>query len=189
MAAFELRPQTTSQSSSVLQVSELSAKMQFKTLARPSQIHLQNPSLRRFSPPPFFFNQCLKAHSHTSLSLQSLRISSVMNRGSRFAIGCIGSSEVVGDGVEFVAGNEENVGSVSLLEEDEVEVEVVGVGKQEFGVNQSIWEQMKEIMMFTGPATGLWICGPLMSLIDTAVIGQGSSVELAALGNFNLEVF
>ncbi|RVW93332.1 Protein detoxification 47, chloroplastic [Vitis vinifera] len=37
-------------------------------------------------------------------------------------------------------------------------------------------------MMFTGPATGLWICGPLMSLIDTAVIGQGSSVELAALG-------
>ena len=112
-----------------------------------------------------------------------------MNRGSRFAIGCIGSSEVVGDGVEFVAGNEENVGSVSLLEEEEVEVEVVGVGKQEFGVNQSIWEQMKEIMMFTGPATGLWICGPLMSLIDTAVIGQGSSVELAALGNFNLEVF
>ena len=36
--------------------------------------------------------------------------------------------------------------------------------------------------MFTGPATGLWICGPLMSLIDTAVIGQGSSIELAALG-------
>ncbi|XP_034681249.1 protein DETOXIFICATION 46, chloroplastic [Vitis riparia] len=156
--------------------------MQFKTLARPSQIHLQIPSLRRFSPPPFCFNRCLKAHSHTSLSLQNSRISSVMNRGSRFAIGCISSSEVVGDGVEFVAGNEENVGSVSLLEEEEVEVEVVGVGKQEFGVNQSIWEQMKEIMMFTGPATGLWICGPLMSLIDTAVIGQGSSVELAALG-------
>ncbi|KAJ6766021.1 PROTEIN DETOXIFICATION 44 CHLOROPLASTIC-RELATED [Salix purpurea] len=47
---------------------------------------------------------------------------------------------------------------------------------------QSIWEQMKEIVMFTGPATGLWLCGPLMSLIDTAVIGQGSSLELAALG-------
>ncbi|PQM35228.1 hypothetical protein Pyn_22689 [Prunus yedoensis var. nudiflora] len=40
---------------------------------------------------------------------------------------------------------------------------------------------MKEIAMFTGPATGLWICGPLMSLIDTVVIGQGSSIELAAL--------
>ncbi|MFQ6630283.1 hypothetical protein Gotur_007791 [Gossypium turneri] len=47
---------------------------------------------------------------------------------------------------------------------------------------QSLWSQIKEIVMFTGPATGLWICGPLMSLIDTAVIGQGSSIELAALG-------
>ncbi|KAK9942724.1 hypothetical protein M0R45_008374 [Rubus argutus] len=48
--------------------------------------------------------------------------------------------------------------------------------------SQSIWNQMKEIVMFTGPATGIWISGPLMSLIDTVVVGQGSSVELAALG-------
>ncbi|KAL2925631.1 Protein DETOXIFICATION 46 chloroplastic [Bienertia sinuspersici] len=48
--------------------------------------------------------------------------------------------------------------------------------------SQSIWDQMIEIVKFSGPATGLWICGPLMSLIDTAVIGQGSSIELAALG-------
>ncbi|KAL9244979.1 hypothetical protein vseg_018690 [Gypsophila vaccaria] len=41
---------------------------------------------------------------------------------------------------------------------------------------------MIEIIKFSGPATGLWICGPLMSLIDTAVIGQSSSIELAALG-------
>ncbi|PKU84377.1 MATE efflux family protein 4, chloroplastic [Dendrobium catenatum] len=41
---------------------------------------------------------------------------------------------------------------------------------------------MKDIVMFAGPATGLWISGPLMSLIDTMVIGQGSSLELAALG-------
>ena len=46
-----------------------------------------------------------------------------------------------------------------------------------------IWRQMKEIALFAGPATGLWICGPLMSLIDTMVIGQISSLELAALGN------
>ncbi|XP_021738389.1 protein DETOXIFICATION 46, chloroplastic-like [Chenopodium quinoa] len=50
--------------------------------------------------------------------------------------------------------------------------------------NQSTWDQIIEIVKFSGPATGLWICGPLMSLIDTAVIGQGSSLELAALGNF-----
>jgi len=49
--------------------------------------------------------------------------------------------------------------------------------------DQSLWGQMKEIMVFAGPATGLWICGPLMSLIDTVVIGQGSSIQLAALGN------
>lgn len=48
--------------------------------------------------------------------------------------------------------------------------------------NESLWDQITEIVKFSGPAVGLWICGPLMSLIDTAVVGQGSSVELAALG-------
>ncbi|KAK9052039.1 hypothetical protein SSX86_028667 [Deinandra increscens subsp. villosa] len=48
--------------------------------------------------------------------------------------------------------------------------------------NESLWDQLVEIMKFSGPAAGLWLCGPLMSLIDTAVIGQSSSVELAALG-------
>ncbi|KAB5561370.1 hypothetical protein DKX38_006327 [Salix brachista] len=66
--------------------------------------------------------------------------------------------------------------SVSNFKEEEEERKMEGLEKQ------SIWEQMKEIVMFTGPATGLWLCGPLMSLIDTAVIGQGSSLELAALG-------
>ncbi|XP_061368400.1 protein DETOXIFICATION 46, chloroplastic-like [Gastrolobium bilobum] len=37
-------------------------------------------------------------------------------------------------------------------------------------------------MMFCGPAIGLWICAPLMSLISTAVVGRRSSTELAALG-------
>ncbi|XP_031391037.1 protein DETOXIFICATION 46, chloroplastic-like [Punica granatum] len=54
--------------------------------------------------------------------------------------------------------------------------------KREDLANRSLWDQIKEIVMFSGPATGLWICAPLMSLISTAVIGQGSSTELAALG-------
>ncbi|CAH8372377.1 unnamed protein product [Eruca vesicaria subsp. sativa] len=62
------------------------------------------------------------------------------------------------------------------------EVEVEEVKKVDGLADQSIWGKMKEIVMFTGPAAGLWVCGPLMSLIDTAVIGQGSSLELAALG-------
>ncbi|XP_004248692.1 protein DETOXIFICATION 46, chloroplastic-like [Solanum lycopersicum] len=52
----------------------------------------------------------------------------------------------------------------------------------EFSANESIWNQTVEIIKFSGPAVGLWLCGPLMSLIDTAVVGQGSSIELAALG-------
>ncbi|KAL9244977.1 hypothetical protein vseg_018689 [Gypsophila vaccaria] len=58
--------------------------------------------------------------------------------------------------------------------EDEVE--------QVLGSDQNMWGQIVEIVKFSGPATGLWVCGPLMSLIDTAVIGQASSLELAALG-------
>eukprot|EP00268_Persea_americana_P050529 TRINITY_DN5498_c0_g1_i3.p1 TRINITY_DN5498_c0_g1~~TRINITY_DN5498_c0_g1_i3.p1 ORF type:complete len:563 (-),score=61.79 TRINITY_DN5498_c0_g1_i3:332-2020(-) len=46
----------------------------------------------------------------------------------------------------------------------------------------TIWRQVKEIVQFAGPATGLWICGPLMGLIDTVVLGRSSSLELAALG-------
>ncbi|KAJ4890882.1 hypothetical protein Rs2_30630 [Raphanus sativus] len=86
---------------------------------------------------------------------------------------------VVDDGVN---------GNGSFSEEEEVielgvEVEEGKVDDDDDDIaNQSIWGQMKEIVMFTGPAAGLWLCGPLMSLIDTAVIGQGSSLELAALG-------
>ncbi|CAN8276611.1 unnamed protein product [Cochlearia groenlandica] len=47
---------------------------------------------------------------------------------------------------------------------------------------RGVWDQMRQIVKFTAPAMGMWICGPLMSLIDTVVIGHGSSVELAALG-------
>lgn len=93
----------------------------------------------------------------------------------RFITTCISSSQ------EFASENDISDTSVSLSAEKEEEEKAVEV-KTEGLADQSIWNQIKEIMKFTGPATGLWICGPLMSLIDTAVIGQGSSLELAALG-------
>ena len=89
---------------------------------------------------------------------------------------------------ELVVGGVNGNGSIpeeeviELGEENAISVEVEEEGKVDDIANQSIWGQMKEIVMFTGPAAGLWLCGPLMSLIDTAVIGQGSSLELAALG-------
>lgn len=69
-------------------------------------------------------------------------------------------------------------------EEEEGAVLAAEVGAEL--AEQGLWKQMKEIVKFAGPATGLWICGPLMSLIDTAVIGQGSSIELAALGIYSV---
>jgi len=40
----------------------------------------------------------------------------------------------------------------------------------------------RECLAFTLPALGIYICSPLMSLIDASFIGRASSVELAALG-------
>ena len=40
----------------------------------------------------------------------------------------------------------------------------------------------RECLAFALPALGIYICSPLMSLIDAAFIGRTSSVELAALG-------
>lgn len=100
---------------------------------------------------------------------------------NRFIRNCsIPSQEIVvdgGSGIELVGGDANDV-SISPVEMEEM--------KKDDLANQSIWGQMKEIVMFTGPAAGLWLCAPLMSLIDTAVIGQGSSLELAALGWKNL---
>ncbi|AEC07164.1 MATE efflux family protein [Arabidopsis thaliana] len=103
---------------------------------------------------------------------------------NRFLRNCASTNQ------ELVVDGETGNGSISELQGDaangsispvEVEAEVEEVKVDDLAT-QSIWGQMKEIVMFTGPAAGLWLCGPLMSLIDTAVIGQGSSLELAALG-------
>ncbi|EJK62614.1 hypothetical protein THAOC_16764 [Thalassiosira oceanica] len=40
----------------------------------------------------------------------------------------------------------------------------------------------KECLAFALPALGIYVCSPLMSLIDASFVGRGSSVELAALG-------
>ncbi|KAJ7978516.1 Protein DETOXIFICATION [Quillaja saponaria] len=79
------------------------------------------------------------------------------------------NKKFIGNKIEIASENEEE--NVYKFKE-----------KKELSTNQSIWDQMKKILMFSGPATGIWVSGPLMSLIDTAIIGQGSSIELAALG-------
>lgn len=159
--------------------------MHFKTLTRPSHIPLQHLNLKRLSPPPHFLNPSLP-RLRNSLLPQRIRISSAKNRHDRLITACISpGSGVIDEIPEFAAEIEDAIEIASVPSSKEggggVTMEAVS-SKREDLTNQSIWKQMKEIVMFSGPATGLWICAPLMSLIDTAVIGQGSSVELAALG-------
>ncbi|EPS69191.1 hypothetical protein M569_05574, partial [Genlisea aurea] len=81
--------------------------------------------------------------------------------------------------VEELEEKEEESGA---SENSELENSISVSRSEEFPENESLLAQIVEIAKFSGPAVGLWLCSPLMSLIDTAVVGQGSSIELAALG-------
>ncbi|XP_014493777.1 protein DETOXIFICATION 46, chloroplastic [Vigna radiata var. radiata] len=136
-----------------------------RSLPLPYSLHSytrQNPNFtlsnhrlpRRFSAPSL----------PLSISLSTTALASTFHRTAVVTARAVRSGEIANEGEE---GKDE---------------ELSRQGEKKELVNQGIWSQMKDIVMFTGPATGLWICAPLMSLIDTAVIGQRSSVELAALG-------
>ncbi|XP_028062778.1 protein DETOXIFICATION 46, chloroplastic-like [Camellia sinensis] len=162
--------------------------MDLKTLSRHYHIPIQNP----------IFKPHCTSHLHSSSKNRrpsSSRISANLRfspatysgRRSRLITCCISpSQEILSEDPEIADENVEKITSDSPFaqpEETPEETEVaVSPERQEFAGDRSIWDQILEIVKFSGPATGLWICGPLMSLIDTAVIGQGSSLELAALG-------
>ncbi|KAK4437721.1 protein DETOXIFICATION 46, chloroplastic [Sesamum alatum] len=100
-----------------------------------------------------------------------------------FISNCISpSDEVTGSVAQISAIEEEKEENIAVVGKTHLFEEISEHNREEFSENESLWSQMVEIAKFSGPAVGLWICGPLMSLIDTAVIGQGSSIELAALG-------
>ena len=51
-----------------------------------------------------------------------------------------------------------------------------------FGSNELEAPTTSEIIKFAIPATGIWLCGPLLSLIDTSVVGYFSgTIQQAAL--------
>ena len=141
--------------------------MQLKTLTSHTSLfqNLQPSTFFNKLPPP----QPPRFHIPLFPSTLSL-ISTKKNCRNRIVTAsCISTNK------ELVDNNDpENENGSDIVSVSEVKVKELG--------SEGIWKQMKEIVMFTGPATGLWICGPLMSLIDTAVIGQGSYIELAALG-------
>lgn len=67
---------------------------------------------------------------------------------------------------------------------DTPEVEEFNVSKPvpEERAEKSLGAEIREISALAGPALGSVIADPLMSLIDTACVGQQCSLELAALG-------
>ncbi|KAK7312303.1 hypothetical protein VNO77_36071 [Canavalia gladiata] len=120
-----------------------------------ASISISNHRLHlRFFAPSILHNSCLSASAFRRTGFVTAR--------------AFPSQELTGEGEGQI--NEEKDERIAMQ------------GEKTELAKQGIWSQIKEIVMFTGPATGLWICGPLMSLIDTAVIGQRSSIELAALG-------
>ncbi|CAJ2679364.1 unnamed protein product [Trifolium pratense] len=154
--------------------------LKIQSILLPRSLHfppLQNPNLTPLSPSSTISNRHLPLHFFTPpLPPNSSLSISAFHRNPFVTARAIQGQELTGDGIPNSTEHEGQINEAS--EEDKVEKEEV---EKELA-NQGIWIQMKEIIKFTGPATGLWICGPLMSLIDTAVIGQGSSIELAALG-------
>lgn len=89
--------------------------------------------------------------------------------------GAVSSALMVKEVADALKAPEED--TVSHMLEKETEVERLQ-GAEE----KSLIEQLKDIVVFAGPALGIWLSGPIMGIIDTAVIGQSSSLELAALG-------
>ncbi|KAM7264382.1 hypothetical protein ACFE04_002065 [Oxalis oulophora] len=98
------------------------------------------------------------------------------------------SKEVCLKNCHFVTACTNNNKDSSFIVEDDDDVNSISISNSIVSENESLWSEIKEIVKFTGPATGLWICGPLMSLIDTAVIGQRSSIQLAALVQHHISV-
>ncbi|KAI3933684.1 hypothetical protein MKW92_030107 [Papaver armeniacum] len=164
--------------------------MEIKTLNLSTHFPFRNPNNRRFYPSS---SSAIVAHFPHSLPLPqlshipSMLTSSSFKANRRFRISCI--TPIDQNLIETPNNLIEEDSIVSTSSQVEVESDscqgIISSVKQGINVeivSDSIWKQIKEIALFAGPAAGLWICGPLMSLIDTAIIGQGSSLELAALG-------
>ena len=93
--------------------------------------------------------------------------------------GAVASALMVREVADALKAPEEEQMSPALEKEIEASTFQQAEGK-------SLLEQLKDIIVFAGPALGIWLSGPIMGIIDTAVIGNSSSVELAALGKFSL---
>ncbi|KAL0356662.1 UNVERIFIED_CONTAM: protein DETOXIFICATION 46, chloroplastic [Sesamum calycinum] len=143
--------------------------MNFEALTHPLHFHCPNFRIpnRKFNP--------------NSISPKStLRIISCRNNRS-VSRNCGYPSRGVDNPIQIFPTEDEKE-EAAVVEKMQMLGEVSENIREELSESGSLWDQITEIVKFSGPVVGLWLCGPLMSLIDTAVVGQSSSVELAALG-------
>ncbi|XP_031494150.1 protein DETOXIFICATION 46, chloroplastic-like [Nymphaea colorata] len=133
------------------------------------------------SHPPCLFLTSSRWHPAAFRSLKPFPLDSPLTR-SRRRIRCCASPTIgpFDDGPKSIGSGED--GPVLAREEQIVGSAEGGHISLGGNLQGGIWQQVKDIAMFAAPATGLWLCSPMMSLIDTAVVGQSSAVELAALG-------
>lgn len=123
-----------------------------------------------FAPPP----EAATALEETALDEHTVE-DEVREEEPLLEPGAVASALMVKEVADALKALDED--TVSHILEKETEVERLQ-GAEE----KSMIEQLKDIFVFAGPALGIWLSGPIMGIIDTAVIGQSSSLELAALG-------
>ncbi|KAL8543072.1 hypothetical protein ACS0TY_003812 [Phlomoides rotata] len=146
--------------------------MNLKTLTL--NVYLQHQCSRN----PFEkFNPKITSHKTNIRNLRCRRNQSIITNCSLSSHGADNAAQI-----SPIEREKEVEAVVAVEEKTQLLEETLENSRGELLENQSLWDQIIEIVKFSGPAVGLWICGPLMSLIDTAVVGQGSSIELAALG-------
>ena len=74
--------------------------------------------------------------------------------------------------------------NLSYYEVDDAELNARGDGDDgdDDGVPEmSSKEMFKRLVRFTLPTMAIWVCGPILGMIDTAVVGSASTLELAAM--------
>ncbi|CAI5472515.1 unnamed protein product [Closterium sp. Yama58-4] len=91
-------------------------------------------------------------------------------------------SDLVPKGEEASAAKLQELNLATTTEAGVYEARKVESGRKDARWSEEVWEQARSVVSFAGPVMGIWLSHPIMSLIDTAVVGQGCSTELAALG-------
>ncbi|OIW05668.1 hypothetical protein TanjilG_23454 [Lupinus angustifolius] len=154
------------------------------SLILPRSLHTsprQNPNLLSSSSPFSNLHQSLHFFPLSLLNTKTTLLSNLCLTATHHRTRFVTARVIRAQQLTDTGDDDDSLQSSTEEEGEDEELVRDGEKKKNELAEQSIWNQIKEIVAFTGPATGLWICGPLMSLIDTAVIGQGSSIELAAL--------